>query len=260
MSLYLKGEPRPILTLMTLIAVGVIIGMLIKSVGYFWVIVIPNLFALALTLVMLLAYMESDAVKRAENRALPRLSVIIPSYNSKSTIIGCIDSIRGSDYPGEMEILVVDDGSKDGSREMLKGVKGIRLILMDVNRGKASAINSAVKVATGEVVACVDSDSYPEPNAFREGVSMLMDNQNIGVVTCFIRVANPDNILKRLQDIEYLTGFGFFQLGARFLDAITVAPGPTSIFRRAVLEEVGGFDEQNITEDLEIAWRLRKHG
>ncbi|VVB98260.1 Glycosyltransferase AglI [uncultured archaeon] len=260
MSLYLKGNPRPILTLLSIIAVGVVIGMLIKGVGYFWVIVIPNMFALALTLVMLLAFIESEGVAKAQRRALPMLSVIVPSYNSKTSIIACIDSIRNADYPGEMEIIVVDDGSSDGSREMLKSVKGITLLLMEVNKGKASAINSAMRIAKGEVVACVDSDSYPEPSAFREGVSMLMDNENIGVVTCFIRVAHPDNILKKLQDIEYLTGFGFFQLGARFLDAITVAPGPTSIFRKSVLLEVGGFDEENITEDLEIAWRLRKHG
>lgn len=260
MSLHIKGNPRPALTLAAVVIIAVLIALLIRQFGYFWVMVTPNVFALSLIIVMLFAYNEADYIPRAKPGELPPLSVIIPSYNSKSTIMGTIGAIKASDYPGKMEIIVVDDGSTDGSREMLKGVKGITLLLMGKNRGKAAAINRAVKTAKYEAIACVDSDSYPERSALREAVAILAKNENIGIVTCFIRVANQDSLLKKLQDIEYVTGFGFFQMGARFLDAITVAPGPTSVYRKSILQKVGGFDEHNITEDLEIAWRMRKFG
>ncbi|HNT60910.1 MAG TPA: glycosyltransferase family 2 protein, partial [Candidatus Bilamarchaeaceae archaeon] len=172
----------------------------------------------------------------------------------------CINSIKASDYPGEMEIIAVDDGSTDGTRELLKEIDGITPILKEKNEGKAASINKAAKIARGEVLVCVDSDSYPEPNAFREGVNLLMQSPEVGAVTCFIRVENPNSLLKKIQDIEYLTGFGFSQITTRALDAIFVTPGPTTIFRKSVFLEVGGYDEENITEDLEMAWRLRKHG
>ncbi|MFA5077622.1 MAG: glycosyltransferase family 2 protein [Candidatus Micrarchaeia archaeon] len=260
MSLNVKGEPRPALTLLVIIAIGVMVGMVIRSGNYFWLMVIPNTFALALIIVILFAYGAAGSYGKSGRKSLPRLSVIIPSYNSKSTIFKTLGAVKASVYPGKMEVIVVDDGSTDGSRELLGSAKGIRLLALEKNEGKAGAINAALKSATGEVVACVDSDSYPEPEAFAEAVSVLMEDEEIGVVSCFVKVANPDNLLKKFQDIEFLTGFGFFQIGVHFLDAISVAPGPTSVFRKSALEKVGGFDERNITEDLEIVWRLRKNG
>ncbi len=260
MSLEIKGEPRPLFTLVIILAIGVMLGISIRSLGYFWVMLVPNIFLLMLTMTLLVTYFQKEPLPRPKIKKYPSLTVIIPSYNSKSTIFKTLAAVKASDYPGKMDIIVVDDGSTDGSRELLNDAKGIRLLLQEKNEGKASSINKATKIAEGEVIACVDSDSYPEPEAFREGVSMLLRDEKVGAVTCFIRVANPNSLLKKIQDIEYLTGFGFAQITTRALDAIFVTPGPTTIFRRSTLEKIGGFDEQNITEDLEMAWRLRKHG
>lgn len=260
MSLQIKGEPRPFTTLLAILFIGLLIGISIRSLGYFWVMLVPNLFLLMLTMTLLVTYFHKDELPAPKIRKFPFLSVIIPSYNSKSTIFNTLAAVKASDYPGKMEIIVVDDGSTDGSRELLKNVGGIKLLLKGVNKGKANSINQAIKIAKGEVIACVDSDSYPEPRAFREGVALLLQDAEVGAVTCFIRVANPNSLLKKIQDIEYLTGFGFAQITTRALDAIFVTPGPTTIFRKGALEKIGGFDEQNITEDLEMAWRLRRHG
>jgi cellulose synthase/poly-beta-1,6-N-acetylglucosamine synthase-like glycosyltransferase len=259
MSLQIKGRPQPLVTIALVLAVGIIIGLTIHSVGYFWVMLVPNVFLLALTISLLLAYFDRPIPSKAEPEAYPSLSVLIPSYNSKATITRTIGSIQASDYPGKMEIIVVDDGSTDGSREMLLGLKGITPLLLEKNGGKARALNCAMKLSKGDVVACVDSDSYPEPYALRKAVAALYRDEKNGAVTCFIRVDKPDSVLKKLQDIEYLTGFGFSQTATSAIDAIFVTPGPTTIFRRNALEELGGFDEDNITEDLEMAWRLRKH-
>ncbi len=260
MSLQIRGKPQPLVTLAIMLAIGIIIGLTIKSVGYFWVMLVPNVFLVVLTLSLLMAYFDRTDPSKAEPAVYPSLSVLIPSYNSKATIVRTIKSIQASDYPGKMEIIAVDDGSTDGSREMLKGMKGVTPLLLDRNGGKAHALNTAMKMAKGDVIACVDSDSYPEPSAFRKAIAALYRDKRNGAVTCFIRVDKPDSLLKKIQDIEYLTGFGFSQMATSAIEAIFVTPGPTTIFRKTALDELGGFDEENITEDLEIAWRLRKHG
>lgn len=260
MSLNIKGEPRPLVTILAFILVFLAIAVSISLFGYFWVMLIPNIFLVILTITLLVAYFDTKEKSITPLDKLPMLSVIIPAYNVKSTVMDTINAIKASVYPGEMEIIVVDDGSTDGTRELLKEVNGIKLLLKEKNAGKAAAINSGTKIAKGEVVACVDSDSYPVPDAFRYAVSALFRDEKNGATTCFIRVANPNNMLRKIQDIEYLTGFGFSQITTKFIDAIFVAPGPTSIFKKKVLLEVGGFDEENITEDLEIAWRLKRYG
>lgn len=260
MSLQIKGRPQPLVTLALILAIGLLFGLTMWRIGYFWVVLIPNVFLVVLTISLLSAYFHRAEPSRAEPGKFPSLSVLIPSYNSKSTIVRTIKSIQASDYPGEMEIIVVDDGSTDGSREMLGSMKGITPLMLGKNGGKAHALNTAMKTARGDVVACVDSDSYPEPPAFRKAVAALYRDDRNGAVTCFIRVDKPHSLLTKLQDIEYLTGFGFSQMATNSIEAIFVAPGPATLFRRKALDELGGFDEQNITEDLEIAWRLRKHG
>jgi cellulose synthase/poly-beta-1,6-N-acetylglucosamine synthase-like glycosyltransferase len=260
MSLQIEGKPRPLFTIAAILLIGLFIGISIRSLGYFWVMLIPNLFLLALTMTLLVVFLEKKEIKTPELDKYPFLSVIIPAYNVKSSIEKCITSVKASDYPGEMEIIIVDDGSTDGTRELLKEMDGVKLLLKEKNEGKAASINKGAKMAKGEVLACVDSDSYPEPAAFREAVATLMKDDEVGAVTCFIRVENPNSLLKKIQDIEYLTGFGFAQITSRAMEAIFVTPGPTTIFRKSIFMDVGGFDEQNITEDLEMAWRLRRHG
>lgn len=260
MSLQIQGEPRPLVTILAFVLVFAVIAASISLFGYFWVMLIPNIFLVILTITLLVAYFDTNEKAVQPLDKLPMLSVIIPAYNVKATVLDTIIAIKASVYPGELEIIAVDDGSTDGTREILQKAEGVRVILKEKNAGKAAAVNTGVKMAKGEVVACVDSDSYPVPNAFRYAVSALLRDEKNGAATCFIRVANPKNMLRKIQDIEYLTGFGFSQITTKFIDAIFVAPGPTTIFRKDVLLKVGGFDEQNITEDLEIAWRLKKYG
>ncbi|MCX8166352.1 MAG: glycosyltransferase, partial [Candidatus Micrarchaeota archaeon] len=71
----------------------------------------------------------------------PDVTIIIPSYNTSHTILKCIDSCKNLEYPGHKEIIVVDDGSTDGSRELLKNVDGITLLLKEKNEGKGAALN-----------------------------------------------------------------------------------------------------------------------
>ena len=233
-----------------------------NTFGYYWTVLVPNVLLLYITTVLLVVYVESSHKydKPPQIDEFAPVTVIIPSYNCKDLIGQTIDSVKASDYPSDIEILVVDDGSTDGTRDMLKGIKGIRLVLKESNEGKAEALNAAIKIAAHDYVFCVDSDSYISKNALRDMMAKMLPDQTVGAVTCFVKVSNNKSLLGKVQEIEYFVGFGFSAITNYMLDAVFVTPGPMTLFRRSALLEVGLFDVTNITEDLEMAWRLRKAG
>ncbi len=190
----------------------------------------------------------------------PHVTVVIPSYNAKKTIFECISTCKKMEYGGEFDILVVDDGSTDGSRELLEKMPGIALLRNERNCGKAAALNYAMKYAKGEILACVDSDSYPRKDALEKSVRHFIGDDKVASVVVFICVNNPKTLLEKIQEIEYWLSFGFFFKTVASIDALYVIPGPTALYRKSILAEMGGFDEHNLTEDMEIALRFQKHG
>ncbi len=230
-------------------------------IGYYWTVLIPNLFLLYITTVLLLVYLEDkdkyDYV--SHEKLLPPVSIIIPSYNCKKTIGKTIQSIKNSNYANDIEIVVVDDGSTDGTREFLKNIRGIKLITKQVNEGKAEALNYGIQKCSHEHVFCIDSDSYVEKNSIRNMVCKMLSDDKYGAITCFVKVANNNSLLGKVQEIEYFVGFGFSAISNYLIDAVFVTPGPLTLFKKSAVIKVGLFDAKNITEDLEMAWRLRKN-
>lgn len=190
----------------------------------------------------------------------PKVSLVIPSFNSGHTIFDCVNACKKLRYEGEKEIIVVDDGSTDGSYEKLKSVEGILLLRKEKNAGKAAALNMGISHAKGDIIGNVDSDTYPEAHALENAVRYFVHDDKVGAVVLFICVANPNGILAKMQEIEYWVAFGFFFKANSFMDSLYVTPGPTSLYRRTVFDQLGGFDEKNITEDMEIALRMQKAG
>ncbi|OIO22742.1 hypothetical protein AUJ65_05540 [Candidatus Micrarchaeota archaeon CG1_02_51_15] len=259
MSLEIKGgEPRPLVTALVIIAIAAVIFLSISRVGYFWVMLAPNLILLLVTLVMLFAFFEEHPKHKTGD--YPTLSVLIPCHNVAETVEKVVEHIKNSGYLGELEIIAVNDASTDTTLSVLHSIKGIKVVDNEKNIGKAASLNKAAKQSKGKIIACVDADAYVEKTAFKHAVDALLTDEKNGAATCFIKVNNPNNIIRKVQEIEYYTGFGFAALATNLLDAIFVTPGPTTIFKREAFEKVRGFDEQNITEDLEMAWRMRRNG
>jgi glycosyltransferase involved in cell wall biosynthesis len=99
---------------------------------------------------------------------VPEISVVIPCYNEASTIEAILDAVRASEVP-DKEILVVDDGSKDGTREKLRsleGQPGLRVIFHERNRGKGAALRTGFQAATGDVVIVQDADLEYDPKEY----------------------------------------------------------------------------------------------
>jgi len=193
----------------------------------------------------------------------PEVTIAVPAHNEKGSIYRCLESIYGLDYPQDkLRVIFVDDGSTDGTAEVVKEfVKKhadlqVLMVRHRKNKGKAAALNTALKLTKTPYFVTMDSDSFVDPGALRE---LLKCAKGCAVVTPAVIPARSDRRFHRLQAIEYVYGNYLANLLSGF-DAQMVAPGPFSLFNTEMLREVGGFDETSPTEDLEIIYRLREGG
>lgn len=190
------------------------------------------------------------------------VSVVVPSYNEEETMALTIKSLKKVTYP-HVEFLIISDGSSDNTvREAKKAIgNDKRFVLIDrkENMGKAATINQGIKLAKGEFIAEMDADSMVEPGII-EKVLPYFNDKKVGATTVSILVHNPKKFIHRIIDLEFIIGLSLFLKVFSFFNCVQVTPGPFSMYRAKVLNDIGGFDEQNITEDLEIAYRIHKAG
>jgi len=192
-------------------------------------------------------------------KKLPRVSVLIPAHNEEKNIGMALKSILNLEYPKHLlEVIVINDASTDRTAELVRQTKGVILINNKKNVGKAHSLNRALKIAKGELIACIDADSTVERDILMKMVGHF-ENPNIASVTPALKVMKPRNFLEKIQATEYLLNI-FLRKSLDVIGSIHVTPGVFSVYRKNVLQEVGGFDEDNLTEDMEIALRIHDAG
>ncbi len=212
-------------------------------------------------LLVLFAPHEEESKRRVKK--YPFFTAIVPAYNEEETIGGTLTSLINLDYPREKkEIIVVNDGSKDKTREVVEEFialhPGHRIILINQkNGGKGNALNKGLEKARGEFYACLDADSFVAENALKEMLPYF-EKRDVAAVCPLLKVKKPGSILQKVQWVEYIINMFYKFLNSR-LDCIHVTPGPFSVYRTKVVKDLGGYDEKTITEDMEIAIRLQKH-
>lgn len=188
------------------------------------------------------------------------VSVLVPAWNEEKTIKDTIEHIFEIDYPIK-ELIVLNDGSTDNTRkiveELMKKYSKLKLINKK-NTGKGDSLNKGVEIVKGELVVVVDADSYPDKDSFKKLVGFF-DDEKIGAATCVFIPRQANKFIEKMQIIEYnVIAFTRKLLG--YVDAIYVTPGPLAMYRKSALNKVGGFDAKNMTEDIEITWRLTYAG
>jgi cellulose synthase/poly-beta-1,6-N-acetylglucosamine synthase-like glycosyltransferase len=189
----------------------------------------------------------------------PFVSIIIPAYNEEDCLRKTVESAVSLDYPREkFEILIINDGSKDKTekigKELEKEFSNVRFFSKQ-NGGKGSALNFGIKRAKGEIIISFDSDSFVRSDALKNMLPYFTD-KNVMCVTPAMKVYKPRGILQRVQAMEYDLGI-FLRKVFSNMDSIHVTPGPFSAYRKVFFEKHGGYDEKNITEDMEIAMRIQ---
>lgn len=189
----------------------------------------------------------------------PSVSFVVPAHNEEETIQDTIEHIFAIDYPKILEVIVVNDASSDRTQEIVEKLKKQypKIILINNNKkfgNAAKTKNEGLKHAKGELVAFVDADSYPAKDSLRKMVGYF-DDEKVGAVTCSVLIRDPKNLLEKLQDVEYRV-IALVRKTLEFIDSIYVTPGPLALYRKKALDSVNGYDGENITEDIEVAWHL----
>lgn len=193
------------------------------------------------------------------------VSVIVPCYNAEHNIGKTIEAILALDYPKDMiEVIVVDDRSTDNSVKIVKEYaakyNNVRSIVNKRNSGGAAEpTNIGIKAAKYGLIAVTDDDSSPAPDALKKMVGMLQSEEDIGGVSSAVLARKPKTFMQKLQEIEY-TIIAWNRRILDFVDAVYVTPGPFALYKKKVLLEIGLFDVNNMTQDIEIVWRMISHG
>ncbi len=185
----------------------------------------------------------------------PLVSVIVPAYNEERNVKTAVASLLESGYPS-LEVIVVDDGSSDRTFEAASSVRDERVrVIRKRHGGKASAINTGLKLAKGEIIVVMDADSVLSPGSIDILVRRFYDD-DVVAVGGQVRVL-VDSLLSLLQDVEHLRIAMFRR--AREMDNLGIAPGPLSAFRRETLIKGGGFP-MDLVEDYAVTLKLKDTG
>ena len=211
-----------------------------------------------------MALVERFRSDREVTREAPSetVSVIVPAYNEEDCIGASVEALKRSDYPDRAtEIVVVDDGSTDDTyREALARADERVTVLSKPNGGKHSALNHGLDHASGEIVVTIDADSLLERDGLRRIAAAFRADEDLGAVAGDIGVVNRGSPIAELQELEYVVGIQLFRRAFSLAGTVIVVPGAFGAFRRHVLEEVGRFDGDTLTEDRDATVKILKAG
>ncbi|MDF2048611.1 glycosyltransferase [Arthrobacter sp. Cr_A7] len=187
-----------------------------------------------------------------------RVTVIVPAYNESAGIEAAVRSIVASTHP--VEIIVVDDGSTDGTADIVDalGLPGVTVIRKE-NGGKPSALNAGLQAATHNLVVMVDGDTVFEPDTVHALIQPFADPR-VGAISGNTKVANRGGILGAWQHIEYVVGFNLDRRLFDVAECMPTVPGAIGAFRRDALLRVGGVSDDTLAEDTDLTMSLCRDG
>lgn len=190
------------------------------------------------------------------------VSIMVPCYNEGDNLDEAIPYLLQLRYPN-YELIFINDGSKDNTGEIIErwAKADERIVaLHQENQGKASALNHGLLVAKGEYVACIDGDAVLDFDAIDYMVQSLELNRAYGAVTGNPRVRNRSTILGRLQVSEFSSIIGLIKRAQSLMGTIFTVSGVCCLFRKDVMEEIGGWSTNMITEDIDVSWKIQTAG
>jgi len=193
----------------------------------------------------------------------PKVSIIVPVKNEEKVIERLLKGLVNLDYL-QKEIILIEDGSTDETPQICRKWAEnypslIKYIHNNTSNGKPSAINMAAKEATGEIIAVYDADTIIEPSTLSQIVPHFKDSV-VAAVQGELRTINPDeSVITRLAVINDFV-VNIQQLGKDKLNTFVPLLGTNQYIRRDILEEVGYWDSEALSEDTEISVRLAKKG
>ncbi len=196
----------------------------------------------------------------------PKVSVIIPAYNEEVGLLSTVKSILKSKYRN-MEIIIVNDGSTDDSHKIMSGyIKNRNLKKNDIdikyfykeNEGKGVALNYGIKRAIGDIIITIDADCIITPDTVTNFIKPFFDSKVSGVVGN-VKIGNTVKVVGMVQYLEFLSSF-YAKNAESVLSTIYIMGGAAAAFRADVFKKVGLYNNDNITEDIDMSVRLCDRG
>ncbi len=192
----------------------------------------------------------------------PKFSLIVPTKNEETVIRRCLDGILNLDYPKDkIQVVVVDGKSADRTCEICSEYEEkypgmFKVISEQTTHGKPAALNLALSYVNGDVVGVFDADSLPEKDVLAKVSKYLDDKKIIAIQGMTTSINEKSNALTRVISMEEKAWFQMLMSGRERLQLFVPLTGSCQFVRRNVLEELGGWDENSLTEDVELALRL----
>ncbi len=192
---------------------------------------------------------------------LPTVSVVIPVKDRAAELRRCLESIRATEYPGELlQVIVVDDGSSDSSASVAASLGALVIPSGGTGRGPAAARNAGASIARGEILAFIDSDCTASAKWLADLIPAFSDG-NVVAVGGFVDGMCRDSAVDRYEAVmSSLSLGGREQIGSSGDDTFYL-PSCNLLVRRAPFNRAGGFNEaMHVGEDVDLTWRLRDLG
>jgi cellulose synthase/poly-beta-1,6-N-acetylglucosamine synthase-like glycosyltransferase len=199
---------------------------------------------------------------RVDSDETPKFSIIVPTKDEEIVIGRCLNSFLSLDYPlDKLEVIVVDGNSSDNTCKICsefstKFPGGFKVIKEQAAKGKPAALNLTLPYLTGEIVGVFDADSVPEKDALKKVASYFADKNISAVQGRTTSLNEKKNLLTRVASMEERAWFQTLISGRETLKLFVPLNGTCQFIRRNLLEELGGWDENSLTEDVELALRL----
>ena len=218
-----------------------------------------------------LRYIKHAQIRRYKElpKYAPKVSVLVPVWNEGVGVIKTLESLFNNGYDN-LEVVVVNDGSTDNSdaiirkyisklkKEDLQKAKKLNYIHYKKNGGKGKALNTGLGEVTGEIILTIDADSALMPGSIEKLTRYYLDKEIMAVVGN-VEVVNTATLVGLAQHLEYF--FGFYNKRAHaLLGAEYIFGGACASFRKEVFDQLGLFDTENKTEDIEMSMRTKYHG
>jgi len=202
----------------------------------------------------------TDVTHPPELTTYPGVSILVPCHNESATVSETIDWLNRQQYD-HFEIIAINDGSTDNTGELLdqlaRKYERLRVIHLHTNQGKARGLTLGALAARHEFLICIDGDVILDPWAARWMVWHLQTSPRVGAVTGNPRIRNRSTLLGKIQVGEFSSIIGLIKRAQRVYGRVFTVSGAVAAFRRSALQQVGFWDTDMVTEDIDISWKLQ---
>jgi len=220
--------------------------------------------------VKVLSRLNIPRMEPRDPRPEVRISIVIPAYNAEDTIGRVLRALIEQDYPKElMEVIVVDDGSNDGTYSIVRFYSErcpyVRVVRHKSNLGKAAALTTGIRNARGDVIVLLDADTVPEKQAIRRLVALLMSDDELGAVCGHVIPAGVNGFLYWMQRVEYLLSISIGRFFHYQIQGVNpVLTGAFAAFKAQVLKplvfSLRGVPGDTVAEDFDLTVMVWKRG